>query len=241
MRSSEFLDKLAPALVKAQSEWPDIPDTKEVSTKTYSYKYAELTSIIKLTTPVLAKNGLAVIQLPAIRPEGPTLCTRILHESGQWVEEEMLLSKNVPTPQEYGALISYMSRYCMKSALKLATGSDDDGQAAQKGAEAQRRAEKPRPPVMPKAPAPRSHAPETRPASQQLTIVWSAIKKELNKDDVAAREFIIRVTGKKTTSELMSSDLDRLLIAIKEEKKRMSQPDSNAGGPSWGEDMPLTF
>jgi ERF superfamily len=251
VRTSEQLDKIAPALVKAQSEFPEIPDSRKVDVPhkgggSHSYSYAELISIQKLVQPTLTKYELAVIQLPKIIEGGSALCTRILHSSGQWIEEDTPLSKGIPAPQDYGSLISYIRRYSQVAALNLKTGGDDDGAKAQKSREHEealaRKARLPaKAPVAPRATPPAAAnpaapvAPDRRATDQQLSIIWNQIKADLKKDDAAARSFIVQITGKKTTAALMVSDIDRLKLAIPAEKAKSNMP----AMPAWDETTPL--
>ena len=133
------------------------------------------------------------------------LTTLILHSSGQFIEEDAPLSKGIPAPQDFGSLISYMSRYCQKSALNLKTGGDDDGARAQKAAEQARQDARnaSKPPVAPK---PRPAAPpqaERAATSPELTTIWQLLK-TVTRDDAGARELMIRVTGKNSSASLMS-------------------------------------
>jgi hypothetical protein len=68
-------------------------------------------------------------------------------------------------------------------------------------------------------------------------MVWNQIKTDLKKDDVGAREFLIRVTGKQSSDGLMSSDIDRLVLAIKKEK---AKPPTEDSAQPWGSDLSLT-
>ena len=49
-------------IAKAQGEFPAIPKDKTANAGTFSYNYADLASILHPVRPVLAKNGLALIQ-----------------------------------------------------------------------------------------------------------------------------------------------------------------------------------
>ena len=66
-RRTRMTEGLYAALARAQGEFPPIHKDKTVSVKTrtgggYSYNYADLSTILKSVTPVLSKNGIAVLQ-----------------------------------------------------------------------------------------------------------------------------------------------------------------------------------
>ena len=125
---SESLDQLAAALTKAQAELPTIPKT---GTGNYG-KFAELTEVVTLCRPILAAHGLAVVQSPSRAADGvATLSTMLLHESGQFIEDEMALAVEKPGPQGQGSGISYARRYAYCAVLGIVADEDDDGQAAQ--------------------------------------------------------------------------------------------------------------
>lgn len=223
IRHSEKLEELAKALVKAQSEFPDITDSREVTVKhktggSHSYSYAELAHMQKLIAPVLKENKLAVIQMPCSLPDGSSvLCTRIMHESGQWAESDAPLSKGHMAAQDYGSQISYLCRYTLKTALFLRTTGDDDGAQAHKATQKQMQSES-KSPIKPKTSiAPRTTFDKPLP-SDQVTLAWQTIKKSLGLDDTQATEFLLKHTGKRTTSALMESDVKKIKDGILQEK-----------------------
>lgn len=148
MKSSESLDKLAPALVKAFAEIEAA--TKDSTNPMFRSKYADLNNHLDAVRPVLAKHKLAVLQPPETllglsddgKSEAPVVLikTIILHESGQWMEGEIALpfvepEKNeagrpkVQLAQAMGSAITYMRRYSLASMLSI-PAEDDDGEAA---------------------------------------------------------------------------------------------------------------
>jgi hypothetical protein len=140
MRSSEAQGHLAAALAKAQGEFPVIPKTKtgKIEGKTqggrdysYEYKYADLDDIKAVVQPILSANGLAVSQMPEWEESHNVLSTRVMHESGEWLEGTMRLFLAKEAPQAHGSAITYAQRYAYKAALGLQAEEDDDGRAAQ--------------------------------------------------------------------------------------------------------------
>ena len=131
MFKSDTLGKLAEALSKAQGEMPSI--AFDATNPFLKNKYATLGSVIHTARPVLAKNGLSVVQhvtgsYPHIGVE-----TVLLHSSGEWMSDVVTLpiedQKGVSTAQRGGAIISYMRRYALTSLLCMYADEDNDGNA----------------------------------------------------------------------------------------------------------------
>lgn len=128
-KKSESINKLAIALVKAQSEITSI--SKDSENTHFKSKYATLNNIIDETRPILAKNGLAILQMPGGDGENVIMKTMILHESGEWMETEPLVMRPVKNdPQGMGSCITYARRYSYSALLSISTEEDDDGNAS---------------------------------------------------------------------------------------------------------------
>jgi hypothetical protein len=95
----------------------------------YSYKYADLASLIDHVKPTLAKWGLALIQDVASDKSTVTITTILIHVSGQERSTSPLSMGSGNTPQATGSAITYARRYQAMAVLGLAP-DDDDGQAA---------------------------------------------------------------------------------------------------------------
>lgn len=132
MKTSETIELISAALVSMQSEAQHANfDSKNPHFKS---KYASLAEVIDTAKPVLAKHGLAVIQLPAFRENiGHVLCTRIIHSSGQWIEDEMRLNPIKDDPQGLGSALTYARRYSIPGVCMIASEEDDDGNRASHG------------------------------------------------------------------------------------------------------------
>jgi len=129
MNKSDSITKLAAALVKFNGEISKV--SKDASNPFFKNKYATLDSIIDEARPVLTKNGLSILQLPAGDGEHAIMKTLLLHESGEWIESEPLIIKPVKNdPQAYGSCITYLRRYSLTSFLSLNTGDDDDANSS---------------------------------------------------------------------------------------------------------------
>jgi hypothetical protein len=129
MNTSEQLDKLAPALAKAQAEMGGA--VKEANNPFFKSKYADLTSVWKACKEALHNNGLSVIQSPVSAPEGRIgVATMLLHSSGQFVSGEYTLGvKKDNDPQADGSSLTYARRYALAAFVGVCP-VDDDGEAA---------------------------------------------------------------------------------------------------------------
>jgi hypothetical protein len=128
MRSSDTLTKISPALVKAINAIEGVK--KGADNPFFKSKYANLESVIEAAHDALSANGLAVMQGP-----GPmdgnciTLTTRLVHESGEWIETDFSLPAGKMDPQAAGSAITYARRYSLMAMLNM-PAVDDDGEAS---------------------------------------------------------------------------------------------------------------
>lgn len=124
---SASIAKLAEAMALSQGEMGSAPENAK--NPHFGSSYADLESVINTAKPILAKHGLAVIQLPSGMPPLAGVTTIITHKSGEWIAGELTLKPSKDDPQGAGSAISYARRYSEESALNMAT-KDDDGNAA---------------------------------------------------------------------------------------------------------------
>jgi hypothetical protein len=125
-KKSETINQLSIALVKAQSEIKTV--SKDRENPHFKKKYATLDNIIDETRPVLAKHGLAILQMPGGDGENVIMRTMLMHESGEWLETEPLVMRPVKNdPQGMGSCITYARRYSYSALLSISTEEDDDG------------------------------------------------------------------------------------------------------------------
>jgi len=154
MNTSVELDKISPALVAVQEEMVAI---KDASNPFFKSKYAPLDEIQKSIRPTLKANGLTVVQSVdtegailqtkdergKVSEKGLSICTtRIIHESGQWIESTLALYADKATPQGFGSAATYARRYGICAALSIATpNEDDDGNKAESATQKRKDAE----------------------------------------------------------------------------------------------------
>jgi hypothetical protein len=133
MRTSEQIDQLIPAMVKARQGFGVFAkdNTAKVESQKggYSYKYGDLASLFEATVPALLANGLLLTQATEVDEQGFCLITRVAHVSGQWMESRFPLRVYDRT-QETGSLLTYVRRYAAQALLGVAAEEDDDGAAA---------------------------------------------------------------------------------------------------------------
>lgn len=124
------IDKLAPALVKAQGQIEGA--TKGKKNDHFRSKYADLGAVWDACRDALQANNLAVIQMPCKAPAGHIgLTTIILHgPSGQSLSETFYMPlKDASNPQAAGSALTYARRYALSAAIGICP-VDDDGNAA---------------------------------------------------------------------------------------------------------------
>jgi len=130
MTTSESVDKIFPAFIKAQAEIGNPKKTKENTF--FKAKYAELSDIIDMSKQVLHENGLCLIQSPEGNGQSITVIGRIIHTSGQWIEGAISLTPIKNDPQQAGSAITYARRYQISAMLNIAQEDDDGNKASGK-------------------------------------------------------------------------------------------------------------
>jgi len=127
MTKSDSIKNLSAALAKAQAKLQNAKNTAD--NPFYKSKYAPLGEVLDLIRPVLAENGLAVIQYPS-SDDGKTISihTMLVHESGEYIDfDPLTLTAEKITPQGAGAAITYGRRYSVSGIFNIASEDDDDG------------------------------------------------------------------------------------------------------------------
>lgn len=139
---SEQLDQFALAMSKAQGKMKRA--AKDCSNPFYKSKYADLSSVSDAIKEVFEENKIAVVQRTEDTLDRVTVCTKLIHESGQWVKSKNSMpafitekadkydkssSAMITRPmncQEVGSVITYLRRFQL-SALAGVCPEDDDG------------------------------------------------------------------------------------------------------------------
>jgi hypothetical protein len=128
MSQSESIKELATALSKVQGELTYAK--KDSANPFFKSRYADLESVWDACRSLMAANGLSVIQMPGNYFEGRMwLVTRLCHNSGEWIEQEMSVPVQKADAQGAGSALTYMRRYALAAFVGVVQ-ADDDGNAA---------------------------------------------------------------------------------------------------------------
>tara|TARA_R110000822_G_scaffold13977_7_gene49286 strand:- start:1007 stop:1570 length:564 start_codon:yes stop_codon:yes gene_type:complete len=131
MKSSELINELAAALCKAQAEMGGA--VKDSSNPFFKSGYADLTSVIKAIKQPFSDNGLSYTQFPVTFEDRIGVVTRLMHNSGQWLEMDYTLPTVKKDPQASGSAITYARRYALQSIAGIPTADDDAESAMLRG------------------------------------------------------------------------------------------------------------
>ena len=130
MKTSESINEIVTALVLVQSQIEPAP--KNSINPHFKSSYSDLTSVWGACRSALAKHHLAVVQSPSFHEGRVIMITRLLHKSGQWIENELSLKPQQDTAQGIGSCITYARRYALAALVGVVADEDDDGNEASK-------------------------------------------------------------------------------------------------------------
>ena len=154
MRTSESIDQLATALSAAQGAMDGAK--KGTVNPFFNHKYADLASVRDVLREPFATHGLSVVQFPQTTFSGEpaafewtakrsgevrygvrvftvvTVVTRLMHSSGQWIEDSVAAMLPNGDPQAVGSAITYLRRYALQAVAGIAT-EDDDAEGTTRG------------------------------------------------------------------------------------------------------------
>lgn len=126
MNTSESIVEITKALIKFQKEVENPKNTAQ--NPHFKNRYAPLEVVLNEVRPKLASHGLLLLQRPSVEDGNVIISTRIIHESGEWMEFEPLALKiERNTAQGIGAAITYGRRYALSAILGISSEEDDDG------------------------------------------------------------------------------------------------------------------
>ena len=139
LKMSPEVDKIFPALVKAQSTFGRAK--KDGTNPLFRSNFATLDAVIDAVKEPLYENGLTLLQPVVHHPDGIGLISMLIHESGQWIQTgPMVFPADIQQDksgqrigrtdvQACGSTVAYMRRYSVLALLFLAQ-EDDDGDTA---------------------------------------------------------------------------------------------------------------
>lgn len=123
MNTSEHINEIAKALASAQLTMENAG--KNAVNPHFKNKYADLAEVLNVVRPALAAQGIAIVQLTSTQGDALVLHTRMIHNSGQWIESEYPVCKFPATSQQMGAAMTYARRYSLASVCGIAQEDDD--------------------------------------------------------------------------------------------------------------------
>jgi len=118
---------LAAALSKAQAQMDGAK--KDANNPHFKSKYADLSSVWDACRTALTSHGLSVVQFGEVTEAGMVLTTRLLHDSGEFVEGRIPLLNGKGDMQGLGSALTYARRYGLAAMVGVCP-EDDDGNAA---------------------------------------------------------------------------------------------------------------
>lgn len=132
MNTSDKLDKIAPDLLAAQQDMKDLQATG--SNPHFSSSFIPLDDMLPAVKPILNRHNIVLVQTVTDAGRGMAVNTRLLHVSGQWIEDQAVFPLDKATPQGAAACITYMRRISLATVCGIVEAKDDDGNKAEKDA-----------------------------------------------------------------------------------------------------------
>jgi hypothetical protein len=128
MKTSESIKHIAPALLVAQQQMTFA--AKDSKNPHFKNTYAGLPAVIDAVKEHLNRNNIVFIQTASPSDDGKLhLCTRLLHITGEWIEDTAVCAMPKQDAQGFGSCMTYLRRYTLASFCGLYQ-EDDDGEAA---------------------------------------------------------------------------------------------------------------
>ena len=125
MRHSEQIDQIAKALSAAQKSIKGAK--KDSNNPHYKSRYADLASVWDACREALTAQGLAVVQSAGSVDGQLRVSTMLVHTSGQWFADDLLVPVRDTGPQAVGSAITYGRRYSLAAFVGVAPEDDDAG------------------------------------------------------------------------------------------------------------------
>lgn len=188
MQTSETTAAIAKALAAFQAEVKDPAKTKvnpAFKSATNPATYAPLDEVVKAIRAAAPKHGLAFVQEVTTSGQDVSVATRILHESGEWIQfDPLTVHADKVTAQGAGAAVTYARRFSLSTVALIAADDDDDGNASEPkpGKASAPPAAAPKPPAAAPAPAPE---PPPEPGPSVPVAEWT-------EHDVLAYQFTVQ-------------------------------------------------
>jgi hypothetical protein len=127
VKHSESINEIAAALAKAQAVITGA--VKDKTNPHFKNDYADLASVWDACRKPLTDNGLSIAQTAATEDGRVGVTTILMHASGQWISDTLVMKPTKDDPQGVGSCITYARRYALAAMVGVAP-EDDDGNAA---------------------------------------------------------------------------------------------------------------
>jgi hypothetical protein len=194
MKTSDTVSAIASALVKAQAVMHGAAKdgvNPQFKSSTSGGKYATLAAVIDACRKPLTDHGIAFLQAPgAILPEGVPITTTLVHTSGEWIANTLVMPVDKRTAQGVGSAITYGCRYALMAMVGLppVDDDDDDGNAATEQTYGWKE-QRPSPPQVPSPPVPAKNPDPPSPTDPAHRII------------AFIKESLLSVTGQRSLVE----------------------------------------
>ena len=202
IKTSESINKIASALIKAQQEIKIA--VFDASNPHFKSRYASLGSVVEACKEALNKNKIVFLQGSHADKDLPKMVcvtTRLIHESGEFIEDTIAVPYVQDTPQALGSSLTYARRYGLSALLGIVSDEDDDGNVGSVSA----------PPEQPKPRKPSK-------LEKQKILSNLAIKAGV-KDATGFTNMVKALIGKDVakSSDLSESEIDTLIEILEAE------------------------
>jgi hypothetical protein len=144
MQTSEQIDKISPAFIKAQMAL-EAAEKNKANPGFKGTRYADIAAVSEAVGAAFHAQGIGWVQTH--RPTDPgfiELSTRLVHESGQWFQGTLKMPLAKSDPQGFGSANTYARRYGLASHRRR-----DPGRRRRQFRHAQRCADRQRRPARP--------------------------------------------------------------------------------------------
>jgi hypothetical protein len=134
-REAEFFA----ALAAAQADMTDVAKDRTVDTGSFSYSYADLSSIISVVRRALNRHGLSFSQSTSSERQGDVVAVTVKTTVHGAVEAMKLESEGTTvwttdgSPQKIGGAITYARRYDLQTLVGIAAEEDTDARGHEDG------------------------------------------------------------------------------------------------------------
>ena len=129
MRTSQTTNEIMKAIKLVQQGADPVQKTAKGQVGSRAYQYGNLNDTWDTIKDLMNQNNLVVIQSPTTGETniGHFFQTTLQHtESGEWIQEQMVMVLQRDDPQAIGAAITYYRRYMLTSMLGLIPDDDND-------------------------------------------------------------------------------------------------------------------